>query len=397
MYLVGVTGGIAAYKTAELVRLLVRDKKEVQVVMTPGAARFITPLTFQTLTGRPALLDQYWVSSGERVRHIDLASSARVFVIAPATANTIGKLAAGIADNLLTTIYLAARCPVVLVPSMNEQMYLHPAVQENLARLREHGCFVMEPDCGELACGICGQGRMPETGLIADYVRSVLREKDFRGLRAVVTAGPTREPLDPVRFISNRSTGRMGYAVACALAERGAAVSLISGPSVLPCPAGVEFVPVETARQMHAEVIERFATTDLVVKAAAVSDYCPAEVAEQKIKKKGERAVALKLNPDILEELGRSKGKQILVGFAMETEKAKEHAREKLHRKNLDLIVLNDLTISGAGFGSLTNQVCIINRDGEVEDLPMMSKELLAHHILDRIRPLLPFRPSGGG
>lgn len=397
MYLVGVTGGIAAYKTAELVRLLVRDKKEVQVVMTPGAARFITPLTFQTLTGRPALLDQYWVSSGERVRHIDLASSARVFVIAPATANTIGKLAAGIADNLLTTIYLAARCPVVLVPSMNEQMYLHPAVQENLARLREHGCFVMEPDCGELACGVCGQGRMPETGLIADYVRSVLREKDFRGLRAVVTAGPTREPLDPVRFISNRSTGRMGYAVACALAERGAAVSLISGPSVLPCPAGVEFVPVETARQMHAEVIERFATTDLVVKAAAVSDYCPAEVAEQKIKKKGERAVALKLNPDILEELGRCKGKQILVGFAMETEKAKEHAREKLHRKNLDLIVLNDLTISGAGFGSLTNQVCIINRDGEVEDLPMMSKELLAHHILDRIRPLLPFRPSGGG
>ncbi|NLA11685.1 MAG: bifunctional phosphopantothenoylcysteine decarboxylase/phosphopantothenate--cysteine ligase CoaBC [Firmicutes bacterium] len=393
MYLVGVTGGIAAYKTAELVRLFMREGNEVQVVMTPGAAQFVTPLTFQTLTGRPALVDQFWVSDGEKVRHIDLASAARVFVIAPATANTIGKLARGIADNLLTTIYLAARCPVVVVPSMNEQMYLHPAVQENLSRLREHGCLVMEPDTGDLACGICGKGRLPELSQIAAFVSSSLREKDFRGLRALVTAGPTREPLDPVRFISNRSTGRMGYAIAAALAERGAKVILVSGPTALPRPAGVEFVPVETARQMHGAVLERFGATDLVIKAAAVSDYCPAETAEQKIKKGDGRALTLQQNPDILEELGRCKEKQILVGFAMETEKAAEYAREKLRRKNLDLIVLNDLTVPGAGFGSLTNQVCIFNRAGGAEELPLMSKELLAHRILDRVRPLVPARP----
>lgn len=396
MYLVGVTGGIAAYKTAELVRLLVRDQREVQVVMTAGAAHFITPLTFQTLTGRPALLDQFRASGGEKVRHIDLAAAARVLVIAPATANTIGKFAAGIADNLLSTLYLAARCPVILVPSMNEQMYLHPAVQENLARLRGRGCFVMEPAAGELACGISGKGRMPEPPQIAAFVESVLRKKDFQGLRALVTAGPTREPLDPVRFLSNRSTGRMGYAVAAALAERGAAVILISGPTTLPCPAGVELVPVETAREMHGAVTERFAGVDLVIKAAAVCDYSPAVRAEQKIKKGAANALALQPNPDILEELGRCKGSQILVGFAMETEKAKEHAREKLQRKNLDLIVLNDLTVPGAGFGSLTNQVCLIDRQGQVEDLPMMPKALLAHHLLDRIRPLLPDRACGG-
>lgn len=397
MYLVGVTGGIAAYKTAELVRLFVREKKEVQVVMTPGAAHFVSPLTFHTLTGRPALLDQFQVSPGERVRHIDLASSARVFVIAPATANTIGKMAAGIADNLLTAVYLAARCPVVLAPSMNEQMYLHPAVQENLARLRTHGCLVIDPAEGEQACGISGKGRAPEPVQIAEFVKSALREKDYRGLRVLVTAGPTREPLDPVRFISNRSTGLMGYALARALARRGAGVALVSGPTALPCPDGAELVPVETARQMHAAVLERFAGCDLVIKAAAVADYRPSEAAEQKIKKDGAKtALELQLNPDILEELGRRKSEQILVGFAMETERAKENAREKLRRKNLDLIVLNDLTVPGAGFGSLTNQVCIIDRKGRAEDLPMMSKESLAHQILDRIRPLLPPRRPGG-
>lgn len=390
MYLVGITGGIAAYKTAELVRIFAREKKEVRVVMTAAAARFIAPLTFQTLTGHPALLDQFTAAAGERVRHIDLAHSARVFVVAPATANTLGKMAAGIADNLLTTICLAVRCPVILVPSMNEQMYRHPAVQENLARLRDRGCQVMEPAGGELACGSAGKGRMPEPSQIAEFVRGVLREKDFRGIRALVTAGPTREPLDPVRFISNRSTGLMGYALARALAERGAGVILVSGPTALPCPAGTELIPVETARQMHAAVMKSFDGCDLVIKAAAVADYCPAVAAEQKLKKDGcETVLELQPNPDILEELGRCKGKRILVGFAMETERALERAREKLQRKNLDLIVLNDLNVPGAGFGTLTNQVCLINREGEAEDLPLMSKDLLAHRLLDRIRPLL--------
>ena len=390
MYLVGVTGGIAAYKTAELVRLFVRDEKEVRVVMTPGAARFVAPLTFQTLTGRPALLDQFTAAAGERVRHIDLALSARVFVIAPATANTIGKMAAGVADNLLTTIYLAAHCPVILVPSMNDQMYRHPVVQENLARLRERGCLIMEPASGELACGSSGKGRMPEPPQIAEFVGTALREKDFRGIRALVTAGPTREPLDPVRFISNRSTGLMGYALARALAGRGADVILVSGPTALSRPAGVELIPVETARQMHAAVMKSVERCDLVIKAAAVGDYCPAVTAEQKLKKDGcEALIRLQPNPDILEELGKNKGKRILVGFAMETERALEHAREKLRRKNLDLIVLNDLNVPGAGFATPTNQVCLIDREGEPEKLPLMSKDSLAHRLLDRIRPLL--------
>lgn len=398
MYLVGVTGGIAAYKTAELVRLFKRDGREVQVVMTPGAARFIAPLTFQTLSGRPALIDGFQASGEEKVRHIDLAAAAQVLVIAPATANTIGKMAAGIADNLLTTLYLAARCPVVLAPSMNERMYLHPAVQENLARLRARGCLILEPDCGELACGVSGKGRMPEPQGIAESVRRALAGGDFRDIRALVSAGPTREPLDPVRFISNRSTGLMGYAVARALVERGARVTLVSGPTALPRPGGVEFVPVETAREMHAAVTGRFSDCDVVIKAAAVADYGAARAAEHKLKKDGGGlTLELRPNPDILEELGRGKGSRILVGFAMETERALEHAREKLERKNLDLIVLNDLTVPGAGFATPTNQVWIIGREGRSEELPLMSKELLAHRLLDRIAPLLPPRPPGDG
>lgn len=391
MYLLGVTGGIAAYKSAELARIFVREGKEVQVIMTPGAVHFINPLTFQTITGRPVLIDQFRVSEGEKVRHVDLGTAASMLVIAPATANTIGKMAAGIADNLLTTVYLAAKCPVVLVPSMNEQMYLHPAVQASLSRLREQGCRVMEPDSGELACGVIGKGRMPEPGQIADFVKAALRPKDFRSLRALVTAGPTREPLDPVRFISNRSTGLMGYALARALVERGAGVVLVSGPTALNCPAGAELVPVLTAREMYAAVLERYEECNLVIKAAAVADYRPAETAEQKLKKDGSGMVLeLQPNPDILMELGRRKGEHVLIGFAMETERAGERARKKLRQKNLDMIVVNDLTVPGAGFASPTNQVCIINREGEAEELPLMTKEILAHHILDRVRPLLP-------
>lgn len=391
MYLLGISGGIAAYKSAELARIFVRQGEEVQVIMTPGAAKFITPLTFQTLTGQPALIDQFWVSEGEKVRHVELAEAAAVMIVAPATANTLGKMAHGIADNLLTTVYLAAQCPVVLVPSMNERMYRHPAVQDNLERLRRHGCHIMEPASGELACGAYGKGRMPEPQEIADFVRAVLREKDFRGVRALVTAGPTREPLDPVRFISNPSSGLMGYAIARALVERGAEVVLVSGPTSLRCPAGAKLVPVTTALEMYAAVMEHFESCQLVIKAAAVADYRPAAAAEQKLKKEAsERVLKLLPNPDILQELGRRKGGRILVGFAMETERAVEHAREKLQRKNLDLIVVNDLTVPGAGFAVSTNQVCIIDRQGRAEELPLMPKEILAHRILDRLRPLLP-------
>lgn len=386
----GVTGGIAAYKSAELARIFVREGKDVQVIMTPGAVHFVNPLTFETLTGRRALVEQFELLESGKVRHVDLGARASVLVVAPATANTIAGMAAGIADNLLTAVYLAAQCPVVIVPSMNEQMYLHPAVQFNLERLRECGCRIMEPDTGELACGSSGKGRMPEPAQIADFVRAVLGPKDFQGIRAMVTAGPTQEPLDPVRFISNHSTGRMGYALARALGERGAAVVLISGPTALSCPRGAELVPVTTAREMYAAVMKHAEGCNLIVKAAAVADYRPAEKAKQKLKK-GALGAALELlpNPDILQELGRRKGGRVLVGFAMETEDAAAHARRKLEQKNLDFIVVNDLTVPGAGFAFLTNKVSIINRAGEIEDLPLMSKEILAHRILDRIRPLI--------
>ncbi len=390
MYLLGVSGGIAAYKSVELARIFVRGGKNVQVIMTPAAAHFIGPLTFQTLTGRPVLTDQLELVDGGKVAHVELGTAASALIIAPATANTLGKMAAGIADNLLTALYLAARCPVILAPSMNDQMYGHPAVQANLDRLREQGCRIMEPAAGELACGTAGKGRMPEPEQIAAFVAAALREKDFSGLRALVTAGPTREPLDPVRFISNRSTGLMGYAMARALLERGADVVLISGPTALNSPAGAQFVPVTTAQEMYDAVMDHFDECNLVVKAAAVADYRPAVQAEQKLKKTGDGiTLELQPNPDILQELGRRKGGRILFGFAMETERVGENARKKLQQKNLDLIAVNDLTVPGAGFAAPTNQVCLIDREGRSEELPLMTKENLAHCILDRLRPLL--------
>lgn len=390
LILLGVTGGIAAYKAAELARILARRGYAVQAVLTPAAARFVAPLTFQTLTGRPVPADLFDPPGEEKVRHVDLAGRALALVVAPATANTIGKMAAGIADNFLTTLYLAARSPVVVVPSMNEAMFASAAVQENLEILRRRGVHVMEPDSGELACGVVGQGRMPEPLDIYYYVRFVLSRKDFAGVRALVTAGPTREPLDPVRYLSNPSSGRMGYACARALAERGAAVTLVSGPCDLPCPRGVELIRVTTAREMYDAVLERYPACRLVIKAAAVSDYRPARAAEQKMKK-GPPAgmVELAANPDILLELGRRKKGHVLVGFAAETENILENARDKLARKNLDLVVVNDLTAPGSGFAVDTNRACLVDRQGGVEELPLMSKEDLARHILDRVAPLL--------
>jgi phosphopantothenoylcysteine decarboxylase / phosphopantothenate---cysteine ligase len=276
---------------------------------------------------------------------------------------------------------------------MNERMYTHPAVRENLALLRSHGCRVMDPASGELACGVIGKGRMPEPPDILNFIRAALAPKDFAGIRALVTAGPTREPLDPVRFLSNPSSGLMGYSLARALGERGAAVTLISGPTGLACPAGVELVAVTTTGEMHRAVLERYDACSLVIKAAAPLDFRPARVEGEKVKKE-EAPLVLELahTPDILKELGRQKGNRILVGFAAETERVEEHARRKLRDKNLDLIIVNDLTAAGAGFAAPTNQVLIIDARGEVEELPLMEKESLAHRILDRVAALHPSR-----
>lgn len=388
--LLGVTGGIAAYKAAELARLFVRGGAEVQVIMTPAAVEFIAPLTFQTLTERPTYVHMYTERAGEKIRHIELLEEADVLVVAPATANTIGKMAGGLADNLLSTIYLAATCPVVVVPSMNVHMYEHPAVQENLDKLRSFGCHIMDPDAGELACGVYGRGRMPEPQDIYNFTRAALMPKDYQGVKALVTAGPTREPLDPVRFISNPSTGVMGYSLARALSERGADVTLISGPTELPAPAGVKKIAVTTADEMYDAVLERYDQNRLVVKTAAVSDFRPLKAAAQKVKK-NEALLTLELtaNRDILFEIGKQKGNRILVGFAAETENAVENAHDKLLRKNLDLVIVNNLNEQGAGFAVPTNRVSIIDRSGATEQLPLMEKEQLAHQILDRVNKLL--------
>jgi len=386
----GVTGGIAAYKAAELARLFVRGGADVQVVMTPAAVEFIAPLTFQTLTGHPTYVQMYTERTSDKIRHIELLEGADVLVVAPATANTIGKMAGGLADNLLSTLYLAATCPVVVVPSMNVNMYEHRVVQENLEKLRLHGCHIMDPDAGELACGVYGSGRMPEPQDIFYFTRAVLMPKDYQGLKALVTAGPTREPLDPVRFISNPSTGLMGYTIARALCERGADVTLISGPTHLTAPAGVKTVSVTTADEMYSAVLERYDQNRLVIKTAAVSDFRPLKKDLQKVKKT-EAALTLQLavNRDILLELGRQKGNRILVGFAAETEDAVDNAHDKLLRKNLDLIIVNNLNEPGAGFAVQTNRVSIIDCSGAVEELPLLEKEEVAHHILDRIAGLL--------
>lgn len=388
--ILGVTGGIAAYKAAELARLFVRGGAAVQVVMTPAAAEFVAPLTFQTLTGRPAYIEMYAERTDERIRHIELLDDADVMIVAPATANTIAKMACGLADNLLTTLYLAAACPVVIIPSMNVNMFKHPALVANIKSLRRHGCLVMDPESGELACGVYGSGRMPEPVDIYNFTRAALKPKDFKDIEVLVTAGPTREPFDPVRFISNPSSGLMGYSLARALSERGASVTLVSGPSNLAVPAGVTMVSVTTAEEMHSAVLSNYEKNRLVIKAAAVSDFRPAESWKEKVKKENApTTIKLIPNRDILLELGKNKGDHILVGFAAETENAVKNAHDKLLRKNLDLVVVNNLNEPGCGFAASTNRVSIIGSDGRVEELPLMEKEELAHHILDRIFVLL--------
>ncbi len=387
--LVGITGGIAAYKSAELVRLIVRYGLEAQVVMTPASTSLITPLTFQSLSGKPVYVELF-EQNESRIRHIELANQPSLIVVAPLTANTLGKLAAGIADNLLTTIILASSAPVILVPSMNENMYQQEIVQENIKKVKGYGYYVLEPEEGNLACGTAGRGRMPSPEDIFLRMKVLLQDKkDYAGGKVLVTAGPTREPMDPVRFFSNHSTGKMGFALARAFKERGAQVSLVTGPTDLPLPTDMEVVEVVTADEMWNEVTKRFGDADIVVKAAAVSDYRPKHEEKQKMKKKESITVEMEQTPDILEYLGANKSNQLLVGFAAETEDLLENARKKMSAKNLDIIVANDLTEAEAGFATETNKVVAITRRGGNYEIPLMSKEELSHRLLDIIREAL--------
>jgi phosphopantothenoylcysteine decarboxylase/phosphopantothenate--cysteine ligase len=389
--LLGVTGSIAAYKAVELLRELTKRGAEVQVVMTEAATRFVAPLTFETLSRQPVLLDMFSLAYGSHIGHIEATARADLFVIAPATAHTIARLAHGLADDFLSNIYLASRCPVMVAPAMDSDMYQHVAVQENLARLRDRGVHIVGPASGELASGLVGPGRLVEPPEIVEAIEKLLAPtQDLAGEVVLVTAGPTREPLDPVRYLSNRSSGKMGYAVAEAAAARGARVILVSGPTALAPPRTVDVIHVETAQQMHDAVLAKLAAATVVIKAAAVADYRPKQMAGRKIKK-DEAVLEMKLEstPDILAEVGKRKGRRILVGFAAETEDLVANARKKLQRKNLDLMVANDVSQPGAGFDSDTNAVKILDAKGGVEELPLQAKRSVADTILDRVVGLL--------
>jgi phosphopantothenoylcysteine decarboxylase/phosphopantothenate--cysteine ligase len=382
----GVTGGIAAYKAAELVRELVKAGAEVQVVMTRNAQAFITPLTFQTLSGNPVTTELFNLIAESEIGHIALADRAEVLLIAPATANIIGKIAGGIADDLLTTMVMATKAPVLLAPAMNVHMWENPICQENIQKLRQRGYHFIDPEAGELACGYEGKGRLAEISTIVEEICVLLSPKDFSGEKILVTAGPTEELIDPVRFLSNRSSGKMGFALARAARRRGADVTLISGPTALAALFQIKYIAVRSAAQMREAVLKHLESASILIMAAAVSDYRPKQKAPEKIKKsKLPTALELELNPDILAEAGKKKNSRILVGFAAETENLLQSTRQKLEKKNLDLIVANDVTLPGAGFEVDTNIVKILDRSGKVEELPLMTKEDLADYILDRI------------
>ncbi len=386
--LVGVSGGIAAYKAVELVRLLGKRGMEVQVMMTPNAQRFVGPLTFQALTRKAVPTTSLEPSDDTRIEHIDLATWGDLLCIAPATANTLAKLAHGVADNIVAEVFLAFRGPVLVVPAMNEAMYENEATQCNIRILRDRGVSVLDPEVGELACGTTGPGRFPDPVVVADTVSSMLAPKDLKGKRVLVTAGPTREFIDAVRFISNPSTGRMGYAIAKVAAMRGAEVVLVSGPTELQTPLGVERVDVVSAAQMYQEVMSRREWAEVIVKSAAVADFRPASRSSAKLKKSQMRELAIPLepNPDILKALGEEKDGKILVGFAVESHDLVENATEKLERKNLDLVVANE---ASEGFAKDTNRVVMIRRDGTLRTTSLMGKEELAWVILDEVARLL--------
>jgi phosphopantothenoylcysteine decarboxylase / phosphopantothenate---cysteine ligase len=386
----GVTGGIAAYKAVELLRLLTKAGADVHVVMTRSAQEFVTPLTFQTLSMNPVTTDLFNLISEREIGHISLADRADLFIIAPATANIIGKIACGIADDMLTTTVMATKAPVLIAPAMNVNMYGNPLYRENEEKLRSHGYRFVEPVRGLLACGWEGEGKFQDPAVILEEAVSLLTPKDLAGERIIVTAGPTREAIDPVRFISNRSSGKMGFAIARAARRRGAQVTLVAGPTALPDPWGVETVRVTTAAEMREAVRARFTDATVLVKSAAVADFRTAREAEQKIKKV-DAALVLELerNPDILAELAAEKGDRVMVGFAAETGDLLRNAAAKLAEKRLDLLVANDVMQAGAGFDVDTNVVKLLGRDGSVEDVPMMEKEVLAGVILDRVAALV--------
>lgn len=383
----GVTGGIACFKAAALASMLVKQHANVQVIMTENATKFVTPLTFEQLTGRKALTDTFDRNFQHSVEHIAVADRADLVLIAPATANIIAKLAHGLADDMLTTTVLACDCPKAIAPAMNTKMYENPVTQDNLATLRRYGWEVAEPASGHLACGTEGKGRLPEPEELLELcLHAIAREKDLCGKRVLVTAGPTREALDPVRYLTNRSSGRMGYAIAKAAARRGAEVTLVSGPTALPRPGYMEIVDVESAREMFDAVTSRAPEMDIIIKAAAVADYRPADVAEDKIKKKdGDLSIPLERTRDILGTLGQRKREgQFLCGFSMETRDLIENSRKKLTKKNLDMVAANNVKVEGAGFGVETNVLTLITAEGEKE-LPLMSKDAAADALLDAI------------
>jgi phosphopantothenoylcysteine decarboxylase/phosphopantothenate--cysteine ligase len=389
--LLGVSGGIAAYKAVELLRLLVKAGADVHVVMTSHAREFVGPLTFQTLSGNPVHCELFSLIQEREIGHIALADRADLCIVAPATANVIGKVANGLADDLLTTTLMATKAPVLFVPAMNVNMWENQVYRDNQSRLERYGYHFMSPVSGELACGWEGQGKLPNPAAIFDFAQDLIGNRELAGCTVLVTAGPTREELDPVRYLSNYSSGKMGYAIARAARNRGARVILISGPVDLPAPEKVELVPVTTATEMHAAVMARCAGADVIIKAAAVADFRPEKRHAGKVKKGTATGLTLELvrNPDILAELGAKGGNAVLVGFAAETGQLVANARKKLIDKGLDLIVANDVTAPAAGFGHDTNIVRIIDREGKSEELPCMTKTEVAGKLLDRIQALM--------
>jgi len=387
----GVTGGIAAYKAAEFIRLLAKAEANVHVVMTRSAQEFVTPLTFQTLSGNPVVSNLFALLEDEKIGHIALADLAELIVILPATANIIGKIANGIADDFLSTMVMASKAPVLFVPSMNVNMWGNRALQRNVQTLLERGYYFVEPGEGELACHWYGKGRLAELDEVVERIEDLLSQKDLKGERILITGGPTQEPIDPVRFITNRSSGKMGYALAKVAKRRGAEVVLVTGPTSLPIPRrDIDVVSVRTADEMREAVLAHMEGCTVVIKAAAVSDYRPKVISLKKLKKADPyTSLELERTRDILGEIGRKKGDRILIGFAAETENLIGNASKKLMEKNLDFIVVNDVTKPGAGFGLDTNQVKILYPSGEVKDLPLMSKEEVSEFVLDDVVKLL--------
>jgi len=383
----GVSGGIAAYKACEIVSRLKKLGANVDVIMTKSAAEFVTPLTFQSLSLNKVTVDMFEEPKYWEIGHISLAKKADLFLIAPATANIIGKLAGGIADDMLSTTAMATKAPVLIAPAMNTNMYENIAVQENIEKLRKRGMHFINPIEGLLACGDVGAGKLPDpVDIVNRAIELLTQKKDLLGIRILVTAGPTKEKFDPVRFITNNSTGKMGFVIAEKAAARGAEVLLISGPTNVKKPVGMKLIAVESALDMRNAVMENLEAVDAVIKSAAVSDYRPEEVKANKIKKAGDTlTLNLVKNPDIIAEVGARKGNRVLIGFAMETEDLVQHAKEKLEKKNLDMIVANDLMTEGAGFGVDTNVVTLLHRDGKIENIEKLPKEELADIILDRM------------